>query len=94
MVADLLDARVIITVEGSQAAHGVFTLAENGSLLILQPPRRFYNPHIEWTRLLGMRYGIVIGKDVDDGAGFLIDPDEVLRMVDQMIDDRDCVQAW
>lgn len=82
LLDDLLDARMIITIEGSQAAHGVYMLAEGGAMLVLQPPDRFYNPHHEWTRLLGMRYGTVIGTK--DETGFHVDPDEVLRMVDRL----------
>jgi len=83
LVEALLDARAIITVEGSQAAHAVYTLAPGGALLILQPPERFYNPHVEWTRLLGMAYGIVIGEVRENG--FHIHPDEVLAMTDRLL---------
>ncbi|WP_287185742.1 glycosyltransferase 61 family protein [Rhodovulum sp.] len=82
LLDDLLDARMIITIEGSQAAHGVYMLAEGGAMLVLQPPERFYNPHHEWLRLLGMRYGTVIGTK--DETSFHVDPDEVLRMVDRI----------
>lgn len=84
-VAQLLDARVIITVEGSQAGHAVFTLQQGGGLLILQPPNRFYNPHHEWTRLLGMKYGIVIGERSLSAEGFFVSPEETLKMVDRLI---------
>lgn len=83
LVETLLDARVIITIEGSQAAHGTYTLADKGALLVLQPPTRFYNPHVEWTRLLDMDYGIVIGRE--KAEGFHIDPKEVLTMVDRLL---------
>lgn len=79
LLKELLNARMIITIEGSQAAHGVYMLQEGGSLLILQPPERFYNAHQEWTRMSGMNYGTVVGtKDQDS---FQIDPNEVLSMV-------------
>jgi hypothetical protein len=83
LMRELLDAEMIITIEGSQASHGVYTLADKGSLLILQPPERFYNPHHEWTRLLGMSYGITIGEK--DGDRFRINPDEVFRMMDRLL---------
>lgn len=79
----LLDAAMIVTIEGSQASHGVYNLAEGGAMLILQPPDRFYNPHHEWCRLLGMSYGVVVGKP--GAGGFSICPDEVLRMVDRLV---------
>ena len=82
VITETLDSEMIITVEGSQASHGVYCLADGGSMLILQPPERFYNPHHEWARLLGIGYGITIGEK--DGPGFHIHPDEVLRMIDQL----------
>ncbi len=92
LVEALLEARMIITVEGSQATHGTYTLADKGALLVLQPPARFYNPHIEWVRLLEMDYGIVIGRA--DGEGFHIDPDEVLRMVDRLLAVESADASW
>lgn len=83
LIAACLDAALIITIEGSQAAHGVYLLAEGGSLLVLQPPQRFYNPHVEWTRLMGMGYGIVVGRP--DGEDMRVDPGEVLAMADRLL---------
>lgn len=83
LVSAILDARLIISIEGSQLAHGVYSLAEAGGILAIQPPDRFYNPHHEWARLLGMRYGIVIGTSTE--TGYTVAPDEVLRMIDQLL---------
>lgn len=91
LMRELLDAEMIITIEGSQASHGVYTLADKGSLLILQPPERFYNPHHEWTRLLGMTYGITIGEK--DGDRFRINPDEVFRMMDRLLAAGTCAES-
>lgn len=82
LVREVLDAAMIITVEGSQASHGVYCLADGGAMLILQPPERFYNPHHEWARLLGMGYGITIGEK--EGAGFRMHPNEVFAMIDRL----------
>jgi capsular polysaccharide biosynthesis protein len=80
MIGQTMDADVVITVEGSQACHAIYALRQGGSLLILQPPDRFYNPHVEWTRLLGMRYGIVIG--IPQADTFRIEADEVWSMLE------------
>lgn len=85
VVRSLLDARLVITVEGSQAAHAVYTLAPGGALLVLQPPQRFYNPHADWCQLLGMRYGIVVGE-ADGPETFRIRPDEVVAMARRLVD--------
>ncbi len=81
--AAILDARMIIAIEGSHACHGVYALAEGGSFLIIQPPERFYNPLRNWTSLLGLNYGIVVGQK--DATSFTVNPDEVLRMVDRLL---------
>jgi len=80
--AKLLNAKMIITIEGSQAAHGVYMLGKGGSMLILQPPERFYNAHQEWTRVTGMKYGTVVGTK--DNTSFHVSPSEVLAMVDRL----------
>lgn len=82
LLSALLNARMIITIEGSQAAHGVYMLGTGGSMLILQSPDRFYNPHHEWARLIGMGYGTVIGTP--DETSFYMDPGEVLAMADRL----------
>lgn len=83
MICELLDAAAIIAIEGSHACHAIYSLADNGAILILQPPERFYNPHHEWARLLGMSYGLVVGEK--DEVSFKIHPDEALRMVDRLL---------
>jgi hypothetical protein len=91
LVDEMLDARMIITVEGSQAAHGAYMLQPGGAMLILQTPYRFYNPHHEWARLLGMHYGTVIGTPTEEG--YDIDPSEVLHMMDRLLQRQDAAQA-
>lgn len=89
LVHETMDARMIITVEGSQAAHGAYLLANGGAMLILQTPHRFYNPHHEWARLLGMHYGTVIGTP--KGATYDIDAGEVFSMMDRLLKLQDSV---
>lgn len=81
-IGGLLEAELVIAIEGSQACHGIYTLAASGSFLILQPPERFYNPLRLWAALLGFNYGIVVGER--DGSGYRMNPEEVLRMVDRL----------
>lgn len=83
LVAALLDASVIISVEGSQACHAIHTLKDGGALLVLQPPDRFYAAAQEWMRCLDMHCGMVIGHHAEDG--FNIDPDEVMAMTDRLL---------
>lgn len=82
LVQEMLDARIVITVEGSQATHGTYTLADDGAILILQTPHRFYNPHHEWARLLGVHYGTVVGRATNQS--YHMDLGEVLQMIDRL----------
>ncbi|WOI55685.1 glycosyltransferase family 61 protein [Palleronia sp. LCG004] len=85
-IEELLDAALVISVEGSQAAHAVYCAADRGSMLILQPPDRFYNPGVEWCRMAGLSYGTVIGEAAE--GGFRIHSDEVLSMVGRLTQGR------
>lgn len=82
VIRTCLGADLIITVEGSQAAHALYLLREGGSLLVLQPPDRFYNPHVEWTRMMGMRYGIVVGEAA--AGGMHVHLSEIMSMIDRL----------
>ncbi|MCZ0962735.1 glycosyltransferase 61 family protein, partial [Paracoccus benzoatiresistens] len=83
LVSGTLDAKLVITVEGSQACHAIYALRDSGSLLVLQPPDRFYAAPHEWMRVLDMNCGMVFGTHAQ--GGFAIDPDEVLSMVDRLL---------
>lgn len=83
LVKDLIDAKLIISIEGSQISHALYCLRDKGALLVLQPPDRFFNPHMDWARALEMRYGSLVGHHAD--SGFRIDPDDLLRGIDMML---------
>ncbi|MBR0995460.1 glycosyltransferase family 61 protein [Bradyrhizobium japonicum] len=82
LVRDLIDARLIISIEGSQISHALYCLREKGALLVLQPPDRFFNPHMDWARVLEMKYGSLVGHPAD--GGFRIDPQDLLRGIEMM----------
>jgi hypothetical protein len=86
LIRRCLDANLILGVEGSQLCHAIYLLAERGAILTIQPPDRFCNAHHDWSRHLGIRYGTVIGKHVEDG--WIADPDEVLAMIDALLEPR------
>jgi hypothetical protein len=74
------NAKIIVGVEGSQLAHGLFSIQENGALLILQPPYRFNNVFKDYADCLGLKYSFVVGKEVDNG--FEIDLNELVKTLD------------
>ncbi|WP_167621264.1 glycosyltransferase 61 family protein [Paracoccus sp. AK26] len=83
LIKSILDASIIITVEGSQDRHALYALRDRGGVVTLAPPERFYIATHEWARNLDMHSGVVIGHAAK--GGFRIDPDEVLSMVDRLL---------
>jgi len=73
-------APCVVSVEGSQLAHGLMNVAPSGSLLALQPPRRFNNVYKDRADCLGVRYGFVVGKANEEG--FSVDVDEIEQTLD------------
>jgi capsular polysaccharide biosynthesis protein len=77
-----LGARMVVGVEGSALVHGLYTLAEGGSILALTPPMRFGNIIKNYTDCLGMKYGFVVGEP--SPAGFKVNLDEVFRVIERL----------
>lgn len=80
LLSQLLDARLVVTVEGSQQNHALYTLANSGGLLTLQLPDRFNNHPQDWCECLGLKYGYMVGQKTNTGTAF--DLDTLLRTVD------------
>lgn len=82
LIEQLFDSEMIIGVEGSQLCHAIFTLRDGGGVIAIQPPDRFFNSHMDWSRALDMRYGIVVGQQRE--AGFYLSAEELLRTIELM----------
>jgi hypothetical protein len=82
LLSGLFGARLVISVEGSQLSHALYTLRDAGGVLAIQPPNRFFNSHMDWARALGMRYGVVVGERRE--AGFHVPVADLLRTIDLM----------
>jgi Glycosyltransferase 61 len=83
LVRVLLGSRLVISIEGSQISHALYTLRSGGGVLAIQPPRRLFNSHMDWTRFMGMRYGIVVGID-HGNQNFTLPIGDLLRTIDLM----------
>jgi hypothetical protein len=78
-----MDARCVVSVEGSHKSHCIYTLADSGALVILQPPDRFALPYKDFTDALGMRCGFVVGIECE--GGFRVLPDELERVLNMVL---------
>ncbi len=82
IVRQVLGAKVVVGIEGSHMLHGVFSMADRGTLCILQPPYRFNNVLKDYTDCLDMRYAFVVGKHVP--KGFMIELEDLARLLNQI----------
>lgn len=82
IVLQAIGAKIIVGVEGSQLSHGLFTVEDGGAILALQPPYRFNNVYKDRTDCLGLRYGFLVGKEIDQG--FEISLDDLARTLDKI----------
>jgi capsular polysaccharide biosynthesis protein len=82
IVRRTMDARCVVSVEGSHKSHCIYTLADSGALVVLQPPDRFALPYKDFTDALGMRCGFVVGVQCEGGFRVVLEElERVLNVV-------------
>lgn len=77
-----LGAGLVISVEGSHLSHVIYSMADDGAFLILQPPDRFAMAYKEFADRMDMPFGFVVGMPVP--GGFRVDLAELQRMIGKM----------
>ncbi|TNF63897.1 MAG: glycosyltransferase family 61 protein [Burkholderiales bacterium] len=82
IAAQMLDAPIVIAVEGSHLSHAVYTLAAGGAFLVIQPPDRFALPFKEFADCMEMRFAFVVARPAD--GGFVVDTGEIDMMLDRL----------
>lgn len=82
IVRQTLGAKIVVGVEGSQLVHGLFAMAEGGTMLTLQPPDRFNNVHKDYTDCLDMNYAFVVGNP--EPNGFSINIEDLAKTLDHL----------
>jgi hypothetical protein len=81
--ATLLDARLMVSVEGSHQSHALHALSACGGIVSIVPPDFFCNAARDWSAALGMRYGLVVGEA--HGREFRVDERALLKTVELML---------
>ncbi|MBY6218118.1 glycosyltransferase 61 family protein [Qipengyuania aquimaris] len=77
-----LDARLVISVEGSHLSHVIYSMADSAAFLILEPPDRFATPYKDFADRMGMRFAFLVGDPASDG--FSVDLDDLDRLLDRL----------
>jgi len=68
----ILDCSVVVGIEGSQLAYGFLALRKGGLLLTLQPPYRFNSASRPRCDAVGVRWGFLVGDEVEGGFDIAI----------------------
>lgn len=80
-VRTILDARIIISVEGSQLSHALYALRKkNAGIVVIQPPDRLFTSHLDWARVMAVNFGTIVG--IQEENGFFVPPDDIFRTID------------
>ncbi len=84
ILRQLSQARLVISMEGSNCAHCVAALPSGSGLMLLEPANRFTANQRGWTDSLSIRLGFVVGEAVTASSfGFSIS--EILQTTDLML---------
>jgi len=73
-------ASVVVAVEGSHISHCIFSMADSGTIVVLQPPARFSMCYKEFTDCVDMRYAFLVCEP--DGARFSAPIDRLQELLD------------
>jgi glycosyl transferase family 61 len=85
IVTSLMDAKIVVTMEGSHFWHCWFSPESRSGVITLQPPDRFTSIAKGWLDAVSARFGFVVGNKQDGASSFSV-PD-VLNTVDLMATD-------
>ncbi len=75
-------AEIVVGVEGSQLLHALFSMSQDGAIVILQPPYRFTQNNGSYADALSIRHAFVVGDTSDQG--YTINLDELARTLDMV----------
>lgn len=82
----MLDAPLVVAVEGSHLSHAIYSAAPDAVFVVLQPPTRFAMAYKEYTDRVGMRFAFLVGAQAAEG--FTVEPDHLLRLLDLVTTER------
>ncbi len=83
IIGTLVNAKLVVSMEGSHVAHCIYAAPANSALLVLQPPDRFSAIHRSWSECLGIRFGFIVGAVGD--AGYYFSISEILLTIDLLL---------
>ena len=89
LIRQLWNAPIIVSVEGSALAHPIYSIAQNGAYLVLQPPFRVSHTHKGMCDAMNRPYGFYVCQPSDDEGSFYVDSMmEIDRLIDQLENEK------
>ncbi len=86
LVRAMSGTKVVVAVEGSHIAHAIYTLADPGALMVLQPPARFNNVYKDVCDAMNWSYGTYVCVPDGKGHSFRLDDFDLMdRIIDQTL---------
>ena len=83
LLSKILNAKIVVSIEGSHIGHCCVALPTGGGLIALQVENKFSGVHRGWAEARSIRYGFVVGTKSNNGFHFPVS--EILRTVDLML---------
>jgi Glycosyltransferase 61 len=82
IITSLMDAKIVVTMEGSHFWHCWFSPQNRSGVITLQPPDRFTSIAKGWLDVASAQFGFVVGDKRDGGSWFSVS--DILKTVDLM----------
>lgn len=80
IINQMMDANLVVTVEGSQQNHALTTLKNGGALVNITHPEIFTACPKDWADAIGFEFGFMVGDKSDQG--FTVNIDDLFRTID------------
>lgn len=80
IVEQMLGANLVVTLEGSQQTHALYTLKDRGALINITPPELFTAVAKDWTEAIGFDFGFLLGDKSE--KGFTVNIDNLFKTID------------
>jgi len=84
IVQQIKGTKMVATVEGSNLVHAYNSIADDGTILVIQPPHRFSNATKDYTDCVGLNYAFLVAHEGANPSEFSVDIAELERTLEKI----------
>lgn len=89
LIRKLWNAPIVVSIEGSALAHPIYSVAQNGAYLVLQPPFRVNHTHKGMCDAMNRPYGFYVCEPSEGRESFYVDSfNDIDRLIDQLENEK------